>query len=188
MAKKITKYTNLCMFIEDILEEFFIQLTVVVTVLINCQRTKRKRSFINNSYSMINKMPQQVRHLNRIVGVSDTDCIINLRMNRNAFGRLCNLMREVGSLCDGKYVTVEEQLAMFLSILAHHKKNRIMGFDFIRSGQTVSYYLHVVLKAILKLHTRLLVKPEPVNEDETDGRWKWFKVYGITYFSLNFLM
>lgn len=102
-------------------------------------------------------------------------------MDRNTFGRLCGLLRELGGLEDRKYVTVEEQVATVLGILAHHKKNRIVGFDYWRSGQTVSYYLHKVLKAVLLLHGILLVKPEPVSEDCTDPRWKWFQVYCVPF-------
>lgn len=90
-------------------------------------------------------------------------------------------MRDLGGLVDEKYVSVEEQVAMFLGILSHHKKNRIMGFDFCRSGQTISNYLHLVLIALIKLHNILLVKPQPVADDCTDPRWKWFKVYMFMY-------
>ncbi|KAL0315422.1 UNVERIFIED_CONTAM: hypothetical protein Sradi_5420400 [Sesamum radiatum] len=41
---------------------------------------------------------------------------------------------------------------MFLSILAHHKKNRTVKYDFIRSGRTVSKHFHRVLNAVLRLH------------------------------------
>ncbi|KAH6822458.1 hypothetical protein C2S53_007785 [Perilla frutescens var. hirtella] len=41
--------------------------------------------------------------------------------------------------------------------------------------QTCSRYIHLVLRAILRLHVILLVKPEPVPDDCTDSRWKWFK-------------
>ncbi|KAL8457040.1 hypothetical protein ACS0TY_035031 [Phlomoides rotata] len=51
----------------------------------------------------------------------------------------------------------------------------VVKFDYQRSGQTVSHYLHVVLKAVLGMHTLFLVKPTPVPDDSTDPRWKWFK-------------
>ncbi|XP_042051472.1 uncharacterized protein LOC121796750 [Salvia splendens] len=78
-------------------------------------------------------------------------------------------------LKDGRFVTVEEQVAMFLAILSHHKKTRIVGFNFTLSSQTVGRYLHAVLYGVLNLHDRLLVKPEPVDESCTDTRWKWFE-------------
>lgn len=125
---------------------------------------------------MIARIPTQVKHLTRLVGVTDDDCIANLRMDQNCFGRLVLLLRQVGGLVDEKYVSVEEQVATFLGIIAHHKKNRVVGFDYWRSGQTVSKYVHVVLRSIIMLHGILLVKPEPVPDNCTDLRWKWFKV------------
>ncbi|XP_057809131.1 uncharacterized protein LOC131023606 [Salvia miltiorrhiza] len=127
------------------------------------------------AFSMIERIPDQNRHMNRLVGVSDVDCLENLRMDRNTFGRLCTLLRESGGLSDGRHIRVEEQVAMFLSVLAHHKKNRVVRFDFWRSGQTVSRFVHLVLKAVLKLHVDLFVKPVPVPDDCTDSRWRWFK-------------
>ncbi|XP_047953135.1 putative nuclease HARBI1 [Salvia hispanica] len=96
-------------------------------------------------------------------------------MDRNAFGRLCILLRDVGGLRNGRYVFLEEQVAIFLSILAHHKKIRPSGFDFKRSGETISHYVHLVLKAVLRLHTILLPEPEPVTNTCVDHRWKHFK-------------
>ncbi|KAL8550199.1 hypothetical protein ACS0TY_008866 [Phlomoides rotata] len=69
---------------------------------------------------------------------------------------------------------------MFLSILVHHKKNRVIKFDFRMSGQTVSHYVHIVLRVVLSLHTLFLVKPTPVTDDSTDSRWKWFKAFSTS--------
>ncbi|XP_042067096.1 uncharacterized protein LOC121810376 [Salvia splendens] len=113
--------------------------------------------------------------MNRLVSVSDIDCLVNLRMDRNTFGRLCLLLKEVGGLRNGRYVYVEEQVVMFLGILAHHKKNRIIGFNFKRSGETISHYVHLVLRAVIRLHIILLPKLEPVTDDIGDPRWKHFK-------------
>ncbi|KAL8536140.1 hypothetical protein ACS0TY_011683 [Phlomoides rotata] len=60
---------------------------------------------------------------------------------------------------------------MFLSILAHHSKNRYVKFQFRRSGQTVSQEFHSVLRSVLKLHSLFLVKPLHVPEDSNDPRW-----------------
>lgn len=137
---------------------------------------KRKRSSTTCSYSMIDRIPTQTHHLNRMVHFSDIDCISNLRMDRNTFGRLCIILKQLRGLKEGKYVSVEEQVVVFLGILARHKKNKVVRFNYWRSGQTISSCVHVVLKAILKLHTLFLVKPTSVQEDCLDPRWKWFKV------------
>ncbi|XP_073133600.1 uncharacterized protein [Henckelia pumila] len=76
---------------------------------------------------------------------------------------------------ESRYTRVEEKVAMFLSILAHHKKNRFIGHDFIRNGHSVSTNFHEVLRGVLKLHPLLVVKPTPVAEDFSSETWKWFK-------------
>ncbi|XP_073152614.1 uncharacterized protein [Henckelia pumila] len=100
-------------------------------------------------------------------------------MDRKSFAQLCYLLTHVGGVRDSKYVRVEEKVAMFLSILAHHKKNRIIGHDYVRSGQTISCYFHEVLGSVLKLHSMLLVKPVPVDKTCSDVTWKWFKRYEL---------
>ena len=136
---------------------------------------KRKRGGRDSLEELIKSILAHVKQLYRIVRVSDRSCIDNLQMDRNTFGRLCRLLRDRVGLIDQKFVTVEEQIAMFLCILSHHKKTRIVGHDFMRS-QTVSKYMHIVLRGVLTLHEVFLVKPEPVDDDCTDPRWKWFKV------------
>ncbi|KAG8370064.1 hypothetical protein BUALT_Bualt14G0078800 [Buddleja alternifolia] len=126
-------------------------------------------------YVMAHKIPKQIEHLENLVELNDVDCLDNLRMPRGPFTKLCYLVKNVGGLTDSKYVTVKEKVALFLFILAHHKKMRIVLYDFKRSMQTVSKYFHEVLAAFLKLHTMFLVTPIPIGDDCTNLRWKFFK-------------
>ncbi|KAK6128563.1 hypothetical protein DH2020_037707 [Rehmannia glutinosa] len=96
-------------------------------------------------------------------------------MTRGAFAKLCYLLKHVGGLKDSRYVSINEKAALFLFVLAHHKKNRIMRFDFKRSGQTVSRHFHDVLNAVLRLHNLLLVNPQAVDDNCTNPRWSSFK-------------
>lgn len=94
-------------------------------------------------------------------------------MNRPTFMLLCGLVRNA-RLRDSKYVVLEEQVAMFLNVLAHHTKNRKIKFNFMPSDQTVSKYFNDVLKAVLRLQGVLLKAPEPIIANCTDDRWRWF--------------
>ncbi|KAL8492832.1 hypothetical protein ACS0TY_024144 [Phlomoides rotata] len=78
---------------------------------------------------------------------------------------LSDLVDSVGGLKPSRRVTVTEKVAMFLSILAHHTKNRYVKFQFKQSGQTVSKHFHASL---------FLVKPLPVTTDSIDVRWQKF--------------
>ncbi|XP_039689766.1 uncharacterized protein [Medicago truncatula] len=113
--------------------------------------------------------------LDSIISASDSHCIWELRMCRNTFAYLCEVLRVRRGLVKLRQVTVEEQVAVFLNVLAHHTKNRSIQVRLSRSGQTISKYCHRVLAAVLKLRNDLLAKPEPVPQDCTDERWKWFK-------------
>lgn len=176
---------HVAVMIEEIMNTFLLQITAALDILIRLIYKKRKRVSHSKPYNMLDRIPSQVHHLNRLVHLSDSECIVNLRMDRNTFGKLCLLLKQLGGLRDGRYVTVEEQVALFLGILAHHKKNGVVSFDFWRSGQTISNYVHLVLQSIIKLHAIFLVKPTPVPEDCQDPRWKWFKVvYSFIFYAL----
>ncbi|KAA0050755.1 putative nuclease HARBI1 [Cucumis melo var. makuwa] len=73
-----------------------------------------------------------------------------------------------------------EMVAMFLHILAHDMKNRMIQRQFVQSGETVSRHFNLVLLAVLRLHDELLKKPQPVTNSCTDPRWKWFENYLAT--------
>lgn len=145
-----------------------------MTFLRHHQLSREQRA--NKRYSMTSKVPYQINHIRDLVGISDEICRHNLRMPRSAFHRLCFLLENVSGLRPNKSVSVEEQVAMFLSILAHHKKNVTLQTDFKRSGHTVSIYFNRVLLSVLKLYPLLVITPEPVPEGSNDHRWQHFKV------------
>ncbi|KAL5741317.1 hypothetical protein ACOSP7_028049 [Xanthoceras sorbifolium] len=97
-------------------------------------------------------------------------------MDRRTFAILCELLRNTRRLKTNGLVSIEEQVSIFLHVLAHHVKNRTIRNRFRRSGETISRYFNSVLCAVLQLHNDLLVSPTPVPENCTDERWKWFKV------------
>ncbi|KAL0463226.1 UNVERIFIED_CONTAM: hypothetical protein Slati_0210200 [Sesamum latifolium] len=66
-------------------------------------------------------------------------------------------------------------VAIFLSIIAHHKKSSVVKHDFIRSSRTVSKAFHNVLYGILRLNRTFLARPTSIFEDCLDPRWRWLK-------------
>ncbi|KAG8383695.1 hypothetical protein BUALT_Bualt04G0040700 [Buddleja alternifolia] len=96
-------------------------------------------------------------------------------MDMGTFARLFYLLHNVGGLSDSKRVKLEEKVCFFLTVLAHHKNNRIVKFDHVRSGHTVSIYFNAVVISLLKLHLILLVTLKPVDDEYDVARWKHFK-------------
>ncbi|KAI3447016.1 hypothetical protein Pfo_003681 [Paulownia fortunei] len=116
---------------------------------------------VHKQYNMVSRIPKQVYHLRDLIQISDTDCLNNLRMSRNTFGRLCYILQNVGGLLSSSLC------------LAHHRKNRIVGFDYTRLSCTISKHFNTVLNSIIKLHLLLLVDPKPITEDWHYCNRKW---------------
>ncbi|PPD70171.1 hypothetical protein GOBAR_DD32950 [Gossypium barbadense] len=70
---------------------------------------------------------------------------------------------------------VDEQVAMFLHIISHHLKNRVIKHHFRRSREIVSRAFHSVLNAVICLQDVLFKKAELITADSSNTRWKWFK-------------
>ncbi|KAH6756612.1 hypothetical protein C2S53_001793 [Perilla frutescens var. hirtella] len=107
--------------------------------------------------------------------MSDAICISELRMDRRTFTILCELARDVGGLKATRNSSLDEIMAIFLYVLAHHKKSRTISLLFHRSRETVSRQFNLCLRAILQLHNILLKKHEPILDDCQEDRWKPFK-------------
>ncbi|XP_042022864.1 uncharacterized protein LOC121770135 [Salvia splendens] len=108
--------------LEEIMRNYLAARLCVIQLILNhlgVSKNKRRTQLVF-PYSMVSRVPLQVSHINRLVGVTDTDCLVNLRMDRNAFGRLCALFLQLGSLHDKRSIYIEEQVAIFLGVLAHH--------------------------------------------------------------------
>ncbi|XVF59148.1 hypothetical protein PTKIN_Ptkin07bG0252500 [Pterospermum kingtungense] len=92
-------------------------------------------------------------YVRRLLHDSDESCISQLRMNRAAFFKLCEMLKNIGGLKSTRNMLIDEQ----------------------RSGETISRHFHNVLNAVMHLQDHLFKKPEPIPTNSTDNRWKWFK-------------
>ncbi|KAF7825151.1 protein ALP1-like [Senna tora] len=96
-------------------------------------------------------------------------------MYKATFDRLCSMFKAIGGLRPTRNMLVDEEVALFLHVLAHHLKNMVVQFHFGRSGESISQYFHIVLKAMMRLDGELFKKPEPIRINSADEIWKWFK-------------
>ncbi|KAL8484457.1 hypothetical protein ACS0TY_026947 [Phlomoides rotata] len=90
-------------------------------------------------------------------------------MSRGVFSRFCHLLETSGGLKSTRNCTIAEQAVMFLSILAHHTKNRIVKSNHLKSGRTVSKHLHRVLNSVIRLHSILFSQPKAIYEITQTG-------------------
>ncbi|KAA0040792.1 retrotransposon protein [Cucumis melo var. makuwa] len=92
---------------------------------------------------------------------SDLVCQQSTRMDRRTFAILCHLLRNVAGLSSTEIVDIEEMVAMFLHVLVHDVKNRVIQRKFVRFGETVSRYFNIVLLIVVRLYEELIKRPIP---------------------------
>ena len=61
-----------------------------------------------------------------LVHDNDESCISQFRMNRIAFFKLCEMLKNIESFRPIRNMAIDEQVAMFLHIIFHHLKNRVI--------------------------------------------------------------
>jgi len=120
-------------------------------------------------------IPREIRnmerglYLRRVMEYSDTNCINMFRMDRELFFNLSGMLRNRGLLQDSDQVTVEEQLGIFLYTIGHNVRNRVVGMNFLRSGETVSRYFQRTLRAIGELRWEYLCGPSNQTHEKISG-------------------
>ncbi|CAN1152804.1 hypothetical protein LINPERHAP2_LOCUS18983 [Linum perenne] len=113
--------------------------------------------------------------MNAITSHGNVSSVLLIRMNCRCFQKLCRLLVTDGGLRGSWNIDIDEMVAIFIYTIAHNENNRILQVVFRRSGETISRVIHSVLFAVLKLHKILYRKPEPITENSTEPRWKYFK-------------
>ena len=105
---------------------------------------------------------------------SEVTCYDELRLTKRNFHDLCTMLRMKCGLKDSVYVTVEEKVAMFLLVVGHGIKMRVLHGTYKRSLETISRHFSNVLTAILSLTEEFIKLPDPSIEPPDDYKWKWF--------------
>ncbi|KAH6813320.1 hypothetical protein C2S51_022338 [Perilla frutescens var. frutescens] len=96
----------------------------------------------------------------------DDLCREMFRMDKHVFHKLSNTLRQRGMLRDTAGVMIEEQLAIFLNIVGHNERNRVIQERFQHSGETISRHFNNVLKAVKSLSREFLQPPSLTTPSE----------------------
>ena len=105
---------------------------------------------------------------------SEVTCYDELRLTKRNFHDLCIMLRERCGLRDSVYIVVEEKVAMFLLVVGHGLKMRLLRGTYKHSLETISRHFSNVLSAILSLSGEFIKLPDPSNQPPDDYKWKWF--------------
>ncbi|XP_062075408.1 uncharacterized protein LOC133779465 [Humulus lupulus] len=86
-------------------------------------------------------------------------CYDLFRMNKDVFKLFCGVLKEKNLLKNSRYMSLEEQVAMFLFVIGHNEQHRVVVERFQHSISTTYLYFRKVLKAICRLSKELITPP-----------------------------
>ena len=118
--------------------------------------------------------PTGFAYVQEILNGNPAHCLEILRMNKQAFLRICEHLKKKTWLKDSRYIKVEEKMAVFLMTLNHNVRNRVTKRRFNHSTQTIHHYFHEVLEAML-LFGREVIVPTPVTEVTENHPYQWLR-------------
>jgi hypothetical protein len=98
-------------------------------------------------------------NLRIIYNCNDVECVNMHRMRKGPFFHLCNLLRSRTLLRNIIHSIIEEQVAMFLHVVGHNQRFRVIHQNLRRSVETVSTYFREILYAIGELRDDMIKLP-----------------------------
>ena len=106
---------------------------------------------------------------------SDVYCYDSLHLTKRSFFDLCAVLRERCAMSDTLNVSVEEKVAMFLLIVGHGIKMRIIRSRYGWCLEPISRHFNEVLQGVLSLCHEFIKLPDPSVVEPEDYKWKWFQ-------------
>lgn len=88
---------------------------------------------------------------------SSTQCQELMRLSRDAYIMLCNHFKQKNWLQNSRSISVEEKMAMFLTIIGHNERFRAVKRRFQHSTQTIHKCFHEVRRAMIKFSREVIV-------------------------------
>ncbi|KAH1040398.1 hypothetical protein J1N35_042141 [Gossypium stocksii] len=118
------------------------------------------------SHPRVNQDYERENYINSILYSGDRHCINMIRMRPIAFFNLCDILSRNNLLQSTKSVNIREQVVIFLHIIGHNVRFRVIGSRYYRSTETIHRYFRVVLRAILKLYKLVIRLPDELTPSE----------------------
>ena len=154
-----------------ILAQKYFEISCLALAYLSTQRAPRDLGCFNDD-------EETVRYrkyiLKKTYNGSEATCYDKLRLTKRNFHDLVAMLREKCGLKGSMFMTVEEDVAMFLQVVGHGLKMRMLGGTYCRSTETISRHFSTVLSAILSLHGEFIKLPDPSINPPDDYKWKWF--------------
>ena len=114
-----------------------------------------ERSFVSKIPCRTSMLTGKMYTLEFLAG-HEARCYDSFRMEKHIFINFCNTLKDIANLRDGKNVSVEEGVAMFLIIVCHNLRHKVVAEHFQHSQYTINKWFIMILRAICKLGTRII--------------------------------
>jgi hypothetical protein len=128
---------------------------------------------------MTERDQQRLNNLRYIYESDDVHCKDLLRMRRAPFFQLCNLFHQRGPVNDSINASVEEQVALFLHVVGHNERFRVVDLTFRRSRETISRFFQKVLYVVGELRNELIVPPSSNVHPRILGSRRWYPYFKV---------
>jgi len=152
----------------------------VMYAFFNSRVRLAQRSRPRITYAPMSAMDEERQaNLDKIYNCTDIECVATLRMRRASFFNLCNLFKERHLLRDTINSNIEEQVAMFLHVVGHNQRFRVIHQNFRRSIETVSRYFIEVLYAIGELREEMIRAPSNDTSLKITNSHKWYPYFKV---------
>ena len=102
-----------------------------------------------------------------------------LLMGRAPFYELVKRFREGGLFKDSIHTSVEEQVCMFLHVVGHNQRFRVIHNTFRRSCETISRYFKQVLFAIGEMRHEMRKPPNGQTPTKIKNNFRWFPYFKV---------
>jgi hypothetical protein len=130
---------------------------------------------------MLEQDQEKIANLNYIYNRNDVEVVHMLRMRRAPFYELVKRFRERGLLRDTIHTCVEVQVAIFLDIVSHNQRFRVMHNTFRRSIETISCYFNQVLDATGELRQEMIKPPSSETESKIRNHKRWYPYFKVRW-------
>ncbi|XP_071681742.1 protein ALP1-like [Lolium perenne] len=139
------------------------------------KRAVRHDVFPPVSYGpMLQRDQERLANLNYIYNCNDVEAIQMLRMRRAIFYALVRTFLSRGLLVDSIHTSVEEQVAMFIIVVGHNQRFRVIHSIFRRSTETISRYFQQVVYAVGKLRGEMIKLASTNTPPKIKNNYRWF--------------
>lgn len=152
-----------------------IVMVTVLSMLAHWHRRKRYRQIVSDEEVTERDVYIRKQMLRNLYQGSDIFCYDSLRLTKRSFTDLCTILREKCGLCDTLNVSVEEKVAIFLLIVGHAMKMRLIRSSYGWSLEPISRHFNEVLRGILSLSHEFIRLPDPSTTQPEDSKWRWFE-------------